>query len=54
VLVICVLKIMSTCKVHSVRFYDLEPRAIHCMAYESTGKKLALSRQVINLTSYCT
>ncbi|KDR20318.1 U3 small nucleolar RNA-associated protein 4 homolog [Zootermopsis nevadensis] len=35
---------MSTCRVHSVRFYDLEPRAIHCMAYESTQRKLAVSR----------
>lgn len=38
------LKIMSSCRVHSVRFYDFEPRAIHCMAYELTGKKLAISR----------
>lgn len=27
-----------------MRFYELEPRAIHCMAYESTRKQLALSR----------
>ncbi|XP_068081121.1 U3 small nucleolar RNA-associated protein 4 homolog [Anabrus simplex] len=35
---------MSSCKAHNVRFYDLEPRAIHCMAFEPQHRKLALSR----------
>jgi hypothetical protein len=48
------IRIMSTCRVHNVRFYDLEPRAIHCMAYESTRKQLALSRCVMDLTFHCT
>ncbi|PSN57688.1 hypothetical protein C0J52_00311 [Blattella germanica] len=35
---------MSTRRVHNVRFYNLEPRAIHCLAYERGLRKLALSR----------
>lgn len=30
--------------VHSIRFYEIEPRAIHCMSYEPSQKKIALSR----------
>ena len=29
---------------HNIRFYDHEPKAIHCMAYEDTTFNLALSR----------
>ncbi|XP_012274555.1 U3 small nucleolar RNA-associated protein 4 homolog isoform X2 [Orussus abietinus] len=35
---------MSTCKIHNVRFYNLEPRAATCLTYERRHKKLALSR----------
>ncbi|KAK7793328.1 hypothetical protein R5R35_003064 [Gryllus longicercus] len=35
---------MPSCKVHNVRFYNLEPVAIHCMSYEPNYRKLALSR----------
>ncbi|KAG8229179.1 hypothetical protein J437_LFUL001051, partial [Ladona fulva] len=35
---------MGTCKVHNVRFYNLEPQAINCMAYDKDRRKLALSR----------
>uniref|UniRef100_A0A1B6CBI0 Anaphase-promoting complex subunit 4-like WD40 domain-containing protein n=2 Tax=Clastoptera arizonana TaxID=38151 RepID=A0A1B6CBI0_9HEMI len=35
---------MAPHQVHNIRFYNLEPRAIHCMAYENDLKKLALSR----------
>lgn len=31
---------------HNVRFYNPEPRAIHCMALERKKYKLALSRPV--------
>ncbi|XP_049860370.1 U3 small nucleolar RNA-associated protein 4 homolog [Schistocerca gregaria] len=34
----------NLCKVHNIRFYNLEPRAIHCIAYESSHRKLAVSR----------
>lgn len=34
----------TTTKIHDVRFYNLAPRRIECMAYEKTNKKLALSR----------
>ncbi|XP_075161561.1 UTP4 small subunit processome component l(3)72Dn [Haematobia irritans] len=30
--------------IHNVRFYNLQPRSIHCMAYNSLWKKLAVSR----------
>ncbi|CAL4191113.1 unnamed protein product, partial [Meganyctiphanes norvegica] len=30
--------------IHNVRFYDHEPKAIHCMAYEESAERLALSR----------
>ncbi|KAK0163552.1 hypothetical protein PV327_007222 [Microctonus hyperodae] len=35
---------MSTCKIHNIRFYNLKPRAISCICYEKSSKKLALSR----------
>lgn len=35
---------MSTSRVHRVRFYNVEPKAIHCMAYARECRKLALSR----------
>ncbi|XP_046396147.1 U3 small nucleolar RNA-associated protein 4 homolog [Ischnura elegans] len=35
---------MGTYRIHNVRFYDLDPRAINCMAYEKKRRKLALSR----------
>lgn len=37
---------MSTCKVHNVRFYKLEPKGINCFSYLKKKKKLALSRFV--------
>lgn len=37
---------MSTCKIHNIRFYNLKPRAISCICYEKSSKKLALSRLV--------
>ncbi|XP_061389746.1 U3 small nucleolar RNA-associated protein 4 homolog [Musca vetustissima] len=30
--------------IHNVRFYNLQPRSIHCMAYNTIWKKLAVSR----------
>ncbi|XP_034938638.1 U3 small nucleolar RNA-associated protein 4 homolog [Chelonus insularis] len=33
-----------SCKIHNVRFYNLEPRSISCLTYEKRSKKLALSR----------
>ncbi|XP_043260482.1 U3 small nucleolar RNA-associated protein 4 homolog [Colletes gigas] len=35
---------MSTCKIHNIRFYNLEPRSVTCLSYESKTRKLALSR----------
>ena len=35
---------MSTCKIHNIRFYNLEPRSVTCLSYESKTKKLALAR----------
>ncbi|CAH1156149.1 unnamed protein product [Phaedon cochleariae] len=35
---------MSHCKMHNVRFYNPEPRAIRCMALQDNTKKLAISR----------
>lgn len=35
---------MSTCKIHNVRFYNLEPKSVTCLSYESKTKKLALAR----------
>ncbi|XP_071451575.1 U3 small nucleolar RNA-associated protein 4 homolog [Hetaerina americana] len=35
---------MGTYRIHNVRFYDLDPRAINSMAYEKKRRKLALSR----------
>ncbi|XP_003699717.1 UTP4 small subunit processome component l(3)72Dn [Megachile rotundata] len=35
---------MSSCKIHNVRFYNLEPRSVTCLSYESKTKKLALAR----------
>ncbi|XP_015588039.1 U3 small nucleolar RNA-associated protein 4 homolog [Cephus cinctus] len=35
---------MSTCRIHNVRFYNLEPKSITCLCYEQKTKKLALSR----------
>lgn len=38
---------MSTCKVHNIRFYNLEPRSVTCFSYESKTRKLALARLVL-------
>ncbi|KAG8285601.1 U3 small nucleolar RNA-associated protein 4 [Homalodisca vitripennis] len=35
---------MSSHRIHSVRFYNPEPSAIHCISYEKNTKRLALSR----------
>ncbi|KZC09523.1 PREDICTED: cirhin [Dufourea novaeangliae] len=35
---------MSTCKIHNIRFYNLEPRSVTCLSYESKTRKLALAR----------
>ncbi|CAL7943400.1 unnamed protein product [Xylocopa violacea] len=35
---------MSTCKIHNIRFYNLEPRSVTCLSYEPKTKKLALAR----------
>ncbi|XP_034249817.1 U3 small nucleolar RNA-associated protein 4 homolog [Thrips palmi] len=35
---------MSEARVHRVRFYNVEPKAIHCMAYDPDHRKIALSR----------
>ncbi|XP_043591697.1 U3 small nucleolar RNA-associated protein 4 homolog [Bombus pyrosoma] len=35
---------MSTCKIHNIRFYNLEPRSVTCLSYECKTKKLALAR----------
>ncbi|XP_043480548.1 U3 small nucleolar RNA-associated protein 4 homolog [Leptopilina heterotoma] len=35
---------MSTCRIHNVRFYNLEPKAVTCLCYGQDNKKLALSR----------
>lgn len=35
---------MGEARVHRVRFYNVEPKAIHCMAYDPDSKKIALSR----------
>lgn len=35
---------MTQFTVHNVRFYDFEPQAIQCMAYEDASSRLALSR----------
>ncbi|OAD61377.1 Cirhin [Eufriesea mexicana] len=35
---------MSTCKIHNIRFYNLEPRSVTCLSYESKTKKLTLAR----------
>lgn len=41
--VLIILK-MGDARVHRVRFYNVEPKAIHCMAYDPDHRKLALSR----------
>ncbi|KAG5898118.1 hypothetical protein JTB14_006330 [Gonioctena quinquepunctata] len=35
---------MSQCKIHNVRFYNPEPRAIRCMSLHASTKKLAVAR----------
>lgn len=40
---------MSEARVHRVRFYNVEPKAIHCMAYDTDNRKIALSRFVLML-----
>ncbi|CAD1474178.1 unnamed protein product, partial [Heterotrigona itama] len=35
---------MSTCKIHNIRFYNLEPRSVTCLSYELKTKKLTLAR----------
>ncbi|XP_063237651.1 U3 small nucleolar RNA-associated protein 4 homolog isoform X1 [Bacillus rossius redtenbacheri] len=35
---------MVECYQHNVRFYSVEPRAIHCVSYEESLRKIALSR----------
>ena len=35
---------MSTCKIHNIRFYNLEPRSVTCLSYEPKTRKLALAR----------
>nr|XP_033325661.1 U3 small nucleolar RNA-associated protein 4 homolog [Megalopta genalis] len=35
---------MSTCKIHNINFYNLEPRSFTCLSYESKTRKLALAR----------
>lgn len=35
---------MALCNVHYVRYYNLPPIAIHCVAYETESNKLALAR----------
>lgn len=37
---------MSTCRIHNVRFYNLEPKAVTCLCYGQDVKKLALTRLV--------
>lgn len=44
---------MNMCKVHNVKFYKLEPKAIHCMTYDSTNRKLAVSRADNSLEIWC-
>lgn len=34
-------------KIHNVRFYNLEPKAITCFSYEPKSKKLAVTRLVL-------
>ncbi|OXU18958.1 hypothetical protein TSAR_000015 [Trichomalopsis sarcophagae] len=33
-----------SCKIHNVRFYNLEPKSVTCFSYEPNSKKLALAR----------
>ena len=33
-----------SCKIHNIKFYNLEPKSVVCFAYESKSKKLALAR----------
>ncbi|KAJ8686698.1 hypothetical protein QAD02_022492 [Eretmocerus hayati] len=33
-----------SCKIHQVRFYNLEPKSVVCFSYEPKNKKLALAR----------
>ncbi|XP_058803857.1 U3 small nucleolar RNA-associated protein 4 homolog isoform X2 [Phymastichus coffea] len=33
-----------SCKIHNVRFYNLEPKSITCFSYEPRSKKLAVTR----------
>ncbi|KAK2586925.1 hypothetical protein KPH14_009855 [Odynerus spinipes] len=35
---------MTTCRIHNVRFYNLEPKSATCLCYEPKNKKLALAR----------
>ncbi|XP_003698089.1 U3 small nucleolar RNA-associated protein 4 homolog [Apis florea] len=35
---------MSSCKIHNIRFYNLEPRSATCLSYESKTKRLTLAR----------
>ncbi|XP_066583138.1 U3 small nucleolar RNA-associated protein 4 homolog [Prorops nasuta] len=35
---------MSPCRVHNIRFYNLEPKSVTCLCYDQENKKLALSR----------
>lgn len=37
---------MSSCKIHNIRFYNLEPRSATCLSYESKTKRLTLARLV--------
>ena len=37
---------MGEFRVHQIRFFDYEPSAIHCMAYDENHQKLAVSRSV--------
>ena len=35
-----------SCKIHNVRFYNLEPKSVICFSFEPNTKKLALARLV--------
>lgn len=37
-------EIMSTCKIHNFKLYNLEPKAIICLTYEPKNTRLALCR----------
>lgn len=41
---------MTDCQIHNVRFYNLEPKMISCLAYCKQNSKLALTRHNIHFT----